>query len=42
MTAGMGLLYCLYREKVKDCTLLSLIIAHGLYDGLIVLWVSCL
>ncbi len=42
MTAGIGLIYCIYREKVKDCTLLSLIIAHGLYDGLIVLWVSCL
>lgn len=42
MTAIIGFIYCIYREKVKDCTLLSLIIAHGLYDGLIVLWVSCL
>ena len=42
MTAMIGFIYCLYREKVKDCTLLTLIIAHGLYDGMIVLWVSCL
>lgn len=37
MTAIIGLIYCVYREKVRDCSLLSLIIAHGLYDGMIVL-----
>ena len=42
MTAVIGFIYCIYREKVRDCTLLSLIIAHGLYDGMIALWVSCL
>ncbi|MEL7603812.1 MAG: type II CAAX endopeptidase family protein [Bacillota bacterium] len=42
MTAVIGFIYCIYREKFRDCTLLSLIIAHGLYDGMIVLWVSCL
>ncbi len=42
MTAFIGLVYCILREKVKECTLLSLIIAHGVYDALIVLWVSIL
>ena len=42
MTAFIGFLYCIFREKIKGCTLLSLIIAHGVYDALIVLWVSIL
>jgi membrane protease YdiL (CAAX protease family) len=42
MTAIMGLIYCMFREKIKGCTLLSLIIAHGFYDALIVLWVAIL
>ena len=42
MTALIGLLFCLCRERVKNCTLLSLIIAHGVYDALIVLWVAIL
>jgi uncharacterized protein len=42
MTAVLGLMYCVFREKIKACTLLSLIIAHGVYDALIVLWVSIL
>ncbi|MGB4588378.1 MAG: type II CAAX endopeptidase family protein [Clostridiaceae bacterium] len=42
VTAIIGLLYCLFREKINGCTLLSLIIAHGIYDALIVLWVACL
>jgi len=42
MTAFLGFLFCIFREKIKGCTLLSLIIAHGVYDGLIVLWVSIL
>lgn len=42
MTAFLGLIFCLFREKIKGCTLLSLIIAHGMYDALIVLWVSIL
>ncbi|MBQ8171670.1 MAG: CPBP family intramembrane metalloprotease [Oscillospiraceae bacterium] len=32
-----GILY-VCREKVKHCTLLSLIIAHGVYDALICVW----
>ncbi len=37
MTAFIGFLYCISREKIKGCTLLSLIIAHGVYDAMIVL-----
>lgn len=40
MTFFMGIIFCLFREKIKSCTLLSLIIAHGLYDGMIVLLVK--
>lgn len=42
ITAIMGLLYCIFKVKFKGCTLLSLIIAHGLYDAMIVLWVAFL
>ena len=42
MTALIGAFYCLCREKIKDCTILSLIVAHGVYDALIVLWVGIL
>jgi len=42
VTAFIGFLYCVFREKIKGCTLLSLIIAHGVYDAMIVLWVSIL
>lgn len=40
VTTFIGFLYCIFREKIKGCTLLSLIIAHGIYDAMIVLWVS--
>lgn len=39
-TSIIAVIYCLCREKIKHCTLLSLIIAHGVYDALIVLCVS--
>ncbi len=42
VTAFLGVLFCLFREKIKGCTLLSLIIAHGIYDAMIVLWVAIL
>jgi len=42
MTALIGLIYCIFREKIKGCTLLSLIIAHGIYDAMITLWVFIL
>ncbi len=42
MTALLGLLFCIFREKIKYCTLLSLIITHGVYDALIIFWVAFL
>lgn len=42
MTALIGALLCVCRMKIKSCTLLSLIIAHGVYDALITLWVGVL
>lgn len=42
MTAVIGFIYCLARKKIKGCTLLSLIVAHGMYDAMIVLWVALL
>ena len=35
VTSFIGLILVLCREKIKDCSLLSLIIAHGIYDWLI-------
>lgn len=40
MTSLIGLALCLVRHKVKNCTTLSLIIGHGLYDFLITVWVN--
>lgn len=40
MTGLIGLALCLVRHKVKNCTTLSLIIGHGLYDFLITVWVN--
>lgn len=42
MATVIGFIFCFFREKLKGCTLLSLIIAHGVYDALITLWVSIL
>ena len=42
ITAFLGFLFCIFREKIKGCTLISLIVAHGIYDAMIVLWVSIL
>ena len=38
MTGLIGLFVCLCRMKIKNGTLLSLIIAHGIYDALITVW----
>ncbi len=38
LTAFIGAFFCLCRLKIKGCTLLSLIIAHGVYDAMIVVW----
>ncbi|MDD2955600.1 MAG: CPBP family intramembrane metalloprotease [Oscillospiraceae bacterium] len=42
ITGLFGLLWCLCREKIRHCTTLSLIIAHGAYDALLVLWCTLL
>lgn len=36
-TAGLGFIYGLCRWKLKDCSLLSLSLAHGLHDAVIIL-----
>ena len=35
LTAGIGMIFCLCRLKIKNCSTLSLIIAHGVYDAMI-------
>jgi len=40
VTSIIGAFWCLCRDKIKYCSTLSLIIAHGVYDGLIALWTS--
>ena len=35
MTAIIGMVWCLFRDKIKHCTLLTLIIAHALHNALI-------
>lgn len=42
MTACIGALLCCCRLKVKSCSTLSLIVAHGVYDALITVWASLL
>lgn len=42
MTGLIGALFCLFRLKIKNCTTLSLIVAHGVYDALITVWASLL
>lgn len=42
MTSLIGIFFCLCREKIKNCTITSLIIAHGVYDALIVVLVAIL
>lgn len=42
LTGLLGDLFCLFRLKIKRCSTLSLIIAHGVYDALITVWASLL
>ena len=42
MTACIGAFFCFCRLKVKNCSTLSLIIGHGIYDALITVWSSIL
>ena len=41
-TTFIGILFCICRQKIKNCTLLSLILMHGIYDWLILVWGSLL
>ena len=38
VTAVIGFIFCTYRNKIKCCTLLSLMICHGVYDAMITIW----
>lgn len=42
LTGLIGALFCLFRLKIKRCSTLSIIIAHGVYDALITVWASLL
>ena len=42
VTTIIGIIFCLVRYKIKGCSLLSLIILHGVYDFMIVLYSSLL
>ena len=42
MTACLGVFFCFCRLKIKNCSTLSLIIAHGIYDALITVFASIL
>ena len=42
MTACIGAFFCFCRLKVKNCSTLSLMIGHGVYDALITVWASAL
>jgi len=42
VTALLGVVFCLLREKIKKCSLISLVFVHGVYDALIIVWVYLL
>ena len=42
ITGLLGALWCIFRLKIKNCSTLSLIIMHGVYDGLITVMASLL
>ncbi len=35
MTGLIGALFCFFRLKIRNCTMLSIVIAHGVYDAMI-------
>lgn len=37
-TACIGVILCVCRLKIKNCSIVSLIIAHGIYDAMITVW----
>lgn len=40
LTGVIGAVFCVCRVKIKNCTLLSVIIAHGVYDALVTVWLN--
>ncbi len=40
LTGIIGTIFCICRIKIKNCTLLSAVIAHGVYDALITVWLN--
>lgn len=40
ITAFIGALLCILRLKIKNCTTLSLIMVHGIYDFMITVWAA--
>lgn len=42
MTVCIGAFFCFCRLQIKNCSTLSLIIGHGVYDALITVWASTL
>ena len=40
LTGLIGAFFCFCRLKIKNCTTVSLVIAHGVYDALITVWAS--
>lgn len=36
----IGAIFCICKVKIKNCTLVSVIIAHGVYDALITVWLN--
>ncbi len=39
-TGLIGALLCFFRMKIRNCTTLSLIICHGIYDAMITVWAA--
>lgn len=39
MTTLLGIFWCVCRKYIKNCSTLSLIICHGIYDAMITVWV---
>ena len=40
VTGLLGVFWCVCRNRIKSCTIISLIIAHGVYDALISVWAA--
>ena len=38
ITGLIGALFCFFKLKIRNCSTLSLIIAHGVYDAMITVW----